>query len=103
MISKYISGDDGRHIGVVVADKVNDDTYNIEYSICSPYDRFDKKKGIEIAFERCHKCMDRKKRMCQKIHPKVVPHYLEMMDRASRYFKGCSPSERVKFVATMYG
>lgn len=99
MICKYITKRN-RRIGVVVADVVNDNTYNIEYAVCCPEDKYIKGKSVELAYERCHG--QDESRTTEKLHSAAVPYYLEMIERASRYFKGCKPSERVKFVENKY-
>ena len=99
MISQYIIKRN-RRIGVVVADVIDDSTYNIDYSICSPQDKYIKGKSVEIAYGRCRACS--KSRIKEQLHSAAIPYYLEMIDRAARYFKNHEPSERVKFVEETY-
>ena len=94
MLVKYITKN-GERIGVVVADKVSDSVYNIDYSICSSYDKFDKELGRKIAIERCHRSVNRKRRVNQEIHPDAVKEYIKMANRCKKYFKTELPSKKV--------
>ena len=48
MIKRYLRHEDGRPFGVVVVDESN----HIGWSLCSPLDHFNKKRGEQIAINR---------------------------------------------------
>lgn len=102
MISNYVKNENGETIGLIVAALLEDGKYNIDYSHCHEWeDTFDKNMAREIATTRA--CQARKNRVKMRIMNGDILHaYMSMISRAKRYFKGCEPSDKVKWIAEKY-
>ena len=102
MISNYVKDDEGKNLGLIVAAKLEDNTFNVDYSMIHAYeDKFDKNMAREIAVNRA--CQARKNRVKMRIMNDNILHaYFEMVERSFRYFKGCEPSEKVKWLMEKY-
>lgn len=102
MISNYVKDDYGKSLGLVVAAKLADNTFNVDYSMVHAYeDKFDKRMAREVAENRA--CQARKNRVKMRIMNGNMLHaYFEMVSRSFRYFKGCEPSEKVKWLMEKY-
>ena len=102
MISNYVKDDYGKNLGLVVAAKLEDNTFNVDYSMVHSYeDKFDKDMAREVATNRA--CQARKNRVKMRIMNDNMLHaYMEMVNRSFRYFKGCEPSEKVKWIMEKY-
>lgn len=50
-IIQYIRNNKGKPLGILVATK-DDKGFSIGYSLCNKRDRFDKERGLDIAFGR---------------------------------------------------
>lgn len=102
IISNYVKNDKGKTIGLIVAAKLDDGRYNIDYShCCEEEDIFDKDMARNIAYTRA--CQGRKNRVKMRIMNVNVLHaYMTMVGRAKRYFKGCEPSDKVKWITEKY-
>ena len=88
MLVKYLreetnDGTKGKPFGVVVAI----DKETIGYSICNPKDRWNKKRGIEIAVGRAMKSKDfiLNMKMPQKIFEKVEEVMDEIFEKSKIY------------------
>ena len=102
MISNYVKDEYGKSLGLVVAAKLADNTFNVDYSMVHAYeDKFDKRMAREVAVNRA--CQARKNRVKMRIMNEHILHaYFEMVSRSFRYFKGCEPSEKVKWLIEKY-
>lgn len=101
IISSYVKSYDGKPFGLVVAAKLDDGTFNIDYSVCHDMDVFNKDSAREIATNRA--LQNRKKRVSMRITNKEVLYaYKTMINRSLRYFKNCNPSDKVKWVIREY-
>ena len=88
-------------IGVIVAARVDGNVYNIDYSYVHPEDRFDKKFGRDMAIKRA--TSNRNKRVKMRLLNEEVLHgYMSMIERATRCFKDCVPSEKVSWMVQNY-
>lgn len=101
-ISNYVKNGSGKTFGLVAATLLEDGTYNIDYSICHNFEEsFDKERAREIAYSRASQA--RKNRVKMRILDETVLYaYMNMVGRASRYFKGAEPSEKVKWIMKKY-
>ena len=103
MIVRYVKDEyTGKTIGVVVAMKLEDDVYNIEYAYVSENKEFNREKGRKIAVKRC---MDNKDcRVNTNIrNDNVLGTYMEVVKLAYRHFRGCTPSQKVLNMTKRYG
>lgn len=104
MISEWIRDEySNRIIGIVVADIVDDNTFNVDYSVCSPVDTFNRDFGRKIAMNRCKFAYNRDKRINSRISPNARIQFFAMVERATRYFKHAAPSKRVLAAVARYG
>ena len=101
-VSNYVKDKQGKNIGLVVAALCEDGKYNIDYSHCHEWeDTFDKDMARKIAYSRAYQA--RKNRVKMRIMNGDVLHaYMSMVSRAKRYFKGCEPSDKVKWIVEKY-
>lgn len=101
MISNYVKNSKGKNIGLVVAAKLADGRYNIDYSMCHEWETFDKDMARQVAENRT--LQGRKNRVKMRIMNDDILHaYMSMISRAGRYFKGCEPSDKVNWIKDMY-
>ena len=101
-VCNYVKNEHGKNIGLVVAALCEDGKYNIDYSHCHEWeDTFDKDMARKIAYSRAYQA--RKNRVKMRIMNGDILHaYMSMISRAKRYFKGCEPSDKVKWIAEKY-
>lgn len=103
MIVRYVKNEyTGKTIGVVVAMKLEDDVYNVEYAYVSENKEFNREKGRKIAVKRC---MDNKDcRVNTNIrNDNVLGTYMEVVNLAYHHFRGCTPSRKVLNMMERYG
>ena len=102
VIIEYVTDKEtNKSIGIIVAARVDGNIYNIDYSYVHPDDKFDKKFGREIAVKRA--TSNRSKRVKMRLlNEEVLRGYMSMIERASRCFKDCVPSEKVSWMMNAY-
>lgn len=102
MISNYVKDDEGKSLGLIVGARLADNTFNVDYSMVHVHeDKFDKHMAREVAVNRA--CQARKNRVKMRImNEHMLYAYFEMVNRSFRYFKGCEPSEKVKWLMEKY-
>ena len=102
VIIEYVTDKEtNKSIGIIVAARVDGNIYNIDYSYVHPDDKFDKKFGREIAVKRA--TSNRSKRVKMRLlNEEVLRGYMSMIERASRCFKDCVPSEEVSWMMNAY-
>jgi hypothetical protein len=86
-IFQYVRNRRRERVGVVVATKRSDNTVGIGYSLCATQrgDNFDVLTALEIAAGRAENYPYFKGSIPQS----VTKDWMEIVDRANRYFKGC--------------
>lgn len=102
VIIEYVTDKEtNKSIGVIVAARVEGNVYNIDYSYVHPEDRFDKKFGRDMAVKRA--TSNRRKRVKMRLlNEEVLRGYMSMIERATRCFKDCVPSEKVTWMMDAY-
>lgn len=102
VIIEYVTDKEtNKSIGVIVAARVEGNVYNIDYSYVHPEDRFDKKFGRDMAVKRA--TSNRRKRVKMRLlNEEVLRGYMSMIERATRCFKDCVPSEKVTWMMDVY-
>lgn len=102
VIIEYVTDKEtNKSIGIIVAARVDGNVYNIDYSYVHPEDRFDKKFGRDMAVKRA--TSNRRKRVKMRLlNEAVLRGYMSMIERATRCFKDCVPSEKVTWMMDAY-
>ena len=102
VIIEYVTDKEtNKSIGIIVAARVDGNVYNIDYSYVHPEDRFDKKFGRDMAVKRA--TSNRRKRVKMRLlNEEVLRGYMSMIERATRCFKDCVPSEKVTWMMNAY-
>lgn len=102
VIIEYVTDKEtNKSIGIIVAARVDGNVYNIDYSYVHPEDRFDKKFGRDMAVKRA--TSNRHKRVKMRLlNEEVLSGYMSMIERATRCFKDCVPSEKVSWMKNAY-
>lgn len=102
VIIEYVTDKEtNKSIGIIVAARVDGNVYNIDYSYVHPEDRFDKKFGRDMAVKRA--TSNRRKRVKMRLlNEEVLRGYMSMIERATRCFKDCVPSEKVTWMMDAY-
>lgn len=102
VIIEYVTDKEtNKSIGIIVAARVDGNVYNIDYSYVHPEDRFDKKFGRDMAVKRA--MSNRHKRVKMRLlNEEVLSGYMSMIERATRCFKDCVPSEKVSWMKNAY-
>jgi hypothetical protein len=82
---EFIKGENGQHIGAVIALKVDETKVGVGWSLCKvKADRFDKKKALLIARGRAKLIRGKRNRL-----PIAIKDgYKRMVSRSEKYFKG---------------
>lgn len=78
---EYVRNEESQPIGVVIAEKVSDESFNIGWSLCCKKDKFDKKMAFKIALGRLRRGSN------VSLPYKVEPYYRRMIERGVKYFK----------------
>ena len=72
-------------IGCFVAQKMNDEEVRYGWSLCCKKDKFNKRFGLQLAFNRVEKYdVDA---MIKKIPESMIDQFCRFTQRAARYFK----------------
>ena len=85
-IIRYLRNKKRVPFGVLVAVK-NPDGYNIGYSLCSKYDRFEKKMALKIALGRANYNSTTLNESISVLPYAVAKAVPEFIDRCKKYYK----------------
>lgn len=84
VIYQFVHNRRRQKVGVVLAKKLGNNSVGLGWSLCNPRDEFNKQHAINIALGRAENGGG-----VDPIPRSVSKDFNVIIDRASRYFKGC--------------